>query len=139
MAFKSSKKDDRTDREFVGYSETGPRQVESGSFIGATMKIKGDFKSDEDVTIAGNVEGNINVSKTLTIAKDGEVTADIDADTVRIIGSGKGNLSASNKVEILEQGKYYGNIKSETLIVKEGAILIGDVNKPGKEEKDKEE
>ena len=138
MAFKSSKKDDRTDREFVGSSETAPRQVESGSFIGATMKIKGDFKSDEDVTIEGNVEGNINVSKTLTIGKKGEVTADIDAASVRIIGSGKGTLHASDKVELLEQGRYYGDIKSETLIVREGAILIGDVNKPEKEEKDKE-
>jgi len=139
MAFMSSKKDDKTDREFVGYSETTPRQVESGSFIGSTMKIKGDFKSDEDVTIEGNVQGNINVSKTLTIGKNGEVTADIDAGTVRIIGSGKGSLHASDKVEILEQVRYYGDIKSEILVVREGAILIGDINKPEKEEKDKEE
>jgi cytoskeletal protein CcmA (bactofilin family) len=139
MAFKSGKKEENMDKNPTSFSDTGARQIASGSFIGATMKIKGNFSSDEDVIIEGNVEGNINVSKTLTIGKSGNVTADIDAGTVRIIGSAKGNLAASNKVEILAQGRYYGNIKSETLVVKEGAILIGDVNKEEKEDKNKKE
>ena len=129
MAFKSGKKEDIIEKKTYGYPDIPPRQVESGSFIGETMKIKGNFHSDEDVIIEGKVEGNIHVSKTLTIGKNGVVTADIDADTVRIIGLAKGNLAASQKVEILPQGRYCGNIKSEILVVREGAILIGDVNK----------
>jgi cytoskeletal protein CcmA (bactofilin family) len=137
MAFKSLKKEDRMGDDSTGYPDIAPRQVESGSFIGETMKIKGDFNSDEDVIIEGNVTGNINVSKTLTIGKKGEVTADIDANRVRIIGFAKGTISASNKVEILSQGRYYGNIKSEILVVEEGAILIGDINKAKEDEKKK--
>ena len=138
MAFKSVKKEDRMGGDSTGYSDNAPRQVESGSFIGETMKIKGDFNSDEDVVIEGNVTGNINVSKTLTIGKKGDVTADIDAKRVRIIGFAKGSVSASDKVEILSQGRYYGNIKSEVLVVEEGAILIGDVNKEKEDEEKKE-
>ncbi|MCK5058277.1 MAG: polymer-forming cytoskeletal protein [Candidatus Aminicenantes bacterium] len=138
MAFKAVKKEDKGEKYSTGYSDSAPGQVESGSFIGETMKIKGDFISDEDVIIEGNVTGNIKISKTLTIGKKGEVTADIDANKVRIIGFAKGSINASNKVEILPQGRYYGNLKSKVLVVEEGAILIGEVNKEKEGEKKKE-
>lgn len=100
----------------------------SGSFIGQTMNIKADISSDEDVTIEGRVEGNISVSKTLTIGNHGNVTADMKAAVVRIIGVAKGNIIASEKVEILSRGRYTGNIQSQKLVVAEGAVLNGEIN-----------
>lgn len=100
----------------------------SGSFIGQTMNIKADITSDEDVTIEGRVNGNIRVSKTLTIGGHGNVTADMKAAVVRIIGVAKGNIIASEKVEILSRGRYTGNIQSQKLVVAEGAVLNGHIN-----------
>lgn len=100
----------------------------SGSFIGQTMNIKADITSDEDVTIEGRVNGNISVSKTLTIGSQGNVTADMKAAVVRIIGVAKGNIIASEKVEILSRGRYTGNIQSQKLVVAEGAVLNGHIN-----------
>ena len=93
------------------------------------MKIKGELKSEEDVTISGNVEGSIKVANTLTIGETGSVNADMEANAVRIFGTAKGNITASHKVELLPSGRYFGNIKSKLLVVEEGAILVGDVNK----------
>ena len=100
-----------------------------GSFIGKSLDIKADITSDEDITIEGRVKGNITVSRTLTIGINGNVTADIKATVVRIIGVAKGNIIASDKVEILSQGRYTGNIESRKLVVAEGAVLNGYINK----------
>lgn len=93
------------------------------------MKIEGDLYSDEDLTVEGHVKGTIKVSKTLTIGRDGNVSADIEAKVVRIIGTAKGTINATDKVLIMSEGRYSGNIRSEKLVVAEGAILIGDINK----------
>jgi cytoskeletal protein CcmA (bactofilin family) len=133
MAFRSGKKGEKKDREFTTFE---PVQViedkSSGSFIGKTMKIVGELISDENLTIEGRVKGSIAVSKTLTIGRYGNVKADINASVVNIIGSARGNIVASDKVAILSDGRYNGNIQSEKLVVAEGAILIGDVNKQKK-------
>ncbi len=57
-----------------------------GTYIGKTMDIKADITSDENITIEGRVNGNIEVTKVLTIGRSGNVTADIKAAVVRIIG-----------------------------------------------------
>lgn len=133
MAFRPGKKGEKKDREFTTFMPVEViEEKSSGSFIGKTMKIKGELISDEDLTIEGQVKGSIAVSKTLTIGRYGNVKADINASVVKIIGSARGNIVASDKVAILSDGRYNGNIQSEKLVVAEGAILIGDINKEKK-------
>ena len=139
MVFGSGKKGEKKDREFTIYEPVEViEEKSSGSFIGKTMKIVGELISDEDLTIEGQVKGSIAVSKTLTIGRYGNVKADINASVVKIIGSARGNIVASNKVAILSDGRYNGNIQSEKLVVAEGAILIGDINKEEKSKESKE-
>ncbi len=99
------------------------------------MVIEADITSDEDIIIEGNVKGNISVSKTLTIGKNGKVKADITAAVVRILGEAKGNIIASDKVELLSLGRYTGNIQSQKLVVEDGAILNGNINQEKKTKK----
>lgn len=141
MGFMSSKKQEKKEDVFSAPRSIAMPQekvvVSSSppSYIGKTMNINADITSDEDVTIEGRVNGNITVSKTLTIGKNGFVTADMTAAVVRIIGVAKGNIIASDKVEILSEGRYTGNIQSKKLVVAEGAILNGIINKDAKEDK----
>ena len=138
MVFGPSKKDEKKGRDFTAfqYEEVAPEKS-SGSFIGKTMKIKGKLIANEDLTVEGEVKGTIKVSNTLTIGRSGNVNADIEADVVEIIGVAKGNIVASEKVAIMSDGRYNGNLQSEKLVVQEGAILIGDVNKELEKEKEK--
>jgi cytoskeletal protein CcmA (bactofilin family) len=140
MAFGSKKKVEKV-REYTPYQrqEVVKKDEEvvtaAASYIGKTMKIEGELVSEEDLTIEGDVSGTIEVSKTLTIGGNGSVSADINANVVKIIGRAKGNIVASDKVSILSQGRYTGNIQSQKLVVAEGAILIGDINKETEGEK----
>jgi len=133
MVFGASKKSDKKGRDYPAYQPPKKETVvveqpSTASFIGKTMKIKGGLVSDEDLTIEGQVKGTIEVTKTLTIGRYGDVTADINARVVKIIGKARGNIVASDKVEILSEGRYNGNIISEKLVVAEGALLIGNIN-----------
>ncbi len=138
MVFGPSKKDEKKGRDFTAfqYEEVEPEKS-SGSFIGKTMKIKGKVVANEDLTVEGEVKGTIKVSKTLTVGRSGNVNADIEADVVEIVGVAKGNIVASGKVAIMSDGRYNGNLRSEKLVVQEGAILIGDVNKEIETEEEK--
>ncbi len=140
MVFKAGKRDrdDRRREEPYVVPTTAPSTPGAAalpSFIGETMVIEADITSDEDIIIEGNVKGNISVSKTLTIGKNGKVKADITAAVVRILGEAKGNIIASDKVELLSLGRYTGNIQSQKLVVEDGAILNGNINQEKKTKK----
>lgn len=123
MAFNSIKKTDIS--EYENYSE--PTSV-SKSFFGKTMRVEGEVFSEEDLTIEGRVNGRINISKTLSIGKDGHVHGQITAAMVRIAGDADGMVTVSEKLEISSEGKFSGNIKAETIVVAEGAQLKGTIN-----------
>lgn len=134
MVFGSAKKVEKKSWEYAGIQpahQIAPvtqEEPSSSSYLGKTMNIQGELISDEDLTIEGKVKGTIRVSKTLTIGREGDVTADIIAKVVKIIGKARGTIIASDKVAILSEGRYEGAIKSEKLVVAEGAILIGHIN-----------
>ena len=108
----------------------GSRDYESSSqsFFGKTMRIEGEITSDEDLTIEGKVMGQLHVSKTLTIGREGYVDGKISANVVHISGEAEGHLSASQKLVISSEGKYTGNISSDTIKVAEGAQIKGTIN-----------
>lgn len=110
----------------------------SGSFFGKTMRIEGEITSDEDITIEGKVDGQLEVSKTLTIGRDGYVNGEISANVVRISGEAKGHIKASEKLEISSEGKYNGDIQSDKIIVAEGALIKGTINLEGERANTKE-
>jgi cytoskeletal protein CcmA (bactofilin family) len=123
MAFGSDKKTGTGDSR-----EYGPGDSSSGSFFGKTMRIEGEIISDEDLTIEGKVNGQLEVSKTLTIGRDGYVNGEISANVVRISGEAEGRICASAKLEISSRGKYNGNIQADKIVVAEGAVIKGTIN-----------
>jgi cytoskeletal protein CcmA (bactofilin family) len=136
MVFGPGKKGEKKSRDFTAFQyEEVTTGEPSGSFIGKTMKIKGRIVADEDLTVEGEVKGNVKVNKTLTIGRSGNVNADIKANVIEIFGLARGNITASEKVAIMSDGRYNGNLQSKKLVVEEGAVLIGDINKELETEK----
>ena len=123
MAFNPSKKETRVD-----YNEYTSQETATHSYLGKTLKIKGEITSDEFLTVEGEVKGNINISKTLTIGKSGYVDGEITAEKVKIEGRAKGKVTASDKLEISSNGNFQGNIKSDKLVIEEGAVFQGNAN-----------
>jgi len=122
MAFGPDKNED------VGSLSGSTSSGASSSYLGKTLKIKGEISSDEYLTVEGQVTGNINITKTLVIGKNGYVDGEITAEVVKIDGKAKGSITASEKLEISSRGHFQGNIKSEKLVIEEGAVFQGNAN-----------
>lgn len=109
------------------------------SIISAELKIKGDLESSGDITVEGQVEGNIKC-RTLTLGEAPIINSSVEADTVRICGVFSGEVKA-RKVVLTRTAKVSGDIYHETLQVDEGATIEGRIarldSKKATKEKDK--
>ncbi len=124
---KSGRKSNQNDQSIESFYNPSNMSSEK-TIIGKTIRIEGEVKSEEDVIIEGNVNGKVEVGKTLTIGKHGHVNAEIKARVVRIVGKVEGNIEASYKVEIVPNGHLTGNIKAPKIVIAEGAIFKGNVD-----------
>jgi cytoskeletal protein CcmA (bactofilin family) len=107
-----------------------PRRLalpDPGGVLGPGLAFKGDVTGDGDLFIAGNFEGEINVSGTVRVGDEARVEANITAATIVIAGAVRGNVSASTHVEMLPSGTLTGTVRSGSLVAAEGASLRGEV------------
>jgi cytoskeletal protein CcmA (bactofilin family) len=100
--------------------------------IGNQIKINGELSGDEDVTVEGRVEGQINLKRTLTIGPSGNVTATVHAKSIVIAGRVVGDVSADEKVELVASGSLEGNIRAPKIVISEGAHFKGSVDMTAK-------
>lgn len=96
------------------------------AWIGASIVIKGDLISSENLTIAGQVEGDVTVREhSLIVASDGAVRGNVVAGTVVVEGKVTGNITSVGRVEVGEAGTVEGEISAPRMAVSEGATLSG--------------
>lgn len=102
-----------------------PREV---AVIGASMKIKGDIRSQEELYIDGEVEGSLETGHCLTVGPNGKVKANIKARQVTIFGTVKGNVDATEKIAIRENGSLIGDIRTAGIMIDDGSYFKGSID-----------
>ena len=110
---------------------TAPRTTVSGgqtATIGASMNIKGEIRSREELMVDGEVEGLLESQSLLTVGHNGKVRANIKAREVVIFGSVRGDVEVTEKIAIREQGSLIGNIKSAGISIDDGAYFKGSID-----------
>jgi cytoskeletal protein CcmA (bactofilin family) len=108
-----------------------PRQVAPASsgpacVIGAKTRIKGELTGDENVTVEGQVEGTIKISRDLHIGTGGSVKATVSAQSVVVAGELVGDCHAAQRVQIEATGRMTGNIRAPRVVIVEGATFRGN-------------
>jgi cytoskeletal protein CcmA (bactofilin family) len=102
--------------------------------IGKSLVIKGEVTGSESLYIDGRVEGAINLSgNRVTIGRNGQVQANLNAKEVVILGKVKGNVTASDRVDIRNEGSLTGDVICQRICIEEGAYFKGgiDIRKAG--------
>lgn len=102
--------------------------MDSGSaetVVGASVKLKGNLKSDGDIKINGSVSGDIKTKASVRVGQEANVVAGIQAKNVHIAGVVQGNIDAKDTLQISESGKVYGDIQAGILVVSPGALFTG--------------
>lgn len=104
-----------------------------GTIVGSNVALTGTLKDDDDIAVYGMVEGEVLSEKTVTVGQTAQVKGPIRAAFVTIAGTVRGSVDASDKLEILETGKVFGSVNTKDLVIRSGAIFIGDCKMPSDE------
>lgn len=110
--------------------------------IGKSLIIKGEVTGSESLYIDGKVEGSINLpGNRVTVGRNGQVSANINAREVVVLGKVRGNLNASDRVDIRNEGSLTGDVVAQRISIEDGAFFKGgiDIRKPGQQKTDSKE
>jgi cytoskeletal protein CcmA (bactofilin family) len=98
---------------------------------GQTIVIKGEISGDENLVVAGRVEGRIHLAgRVLTLAPGSHVEGEVVAGTVIVSGELHGTVEASARLEVHASAVIDGHLSAPTLIVADGAHVSATVEMP---------
>lgn len=107
--------------------------VKSGSsetIVGASVKLKGNLKSDGDILIEGVVTGDLKTKGSVKVGEVASVVANVKAENIVIAGSVQGNIDVADRLEITATGRVVGDIATNVLSIAPGAVFTGKCSMP---------
>ena len=111
--------------------ESAPKApaVPAAPRAGASLRLKGEISSSEDLTLHGRIEGKVSLpGHMLTIGPGAEVSAEIVARTLILSGSVTGNVAATERFEIRSGGRMNGNLVCPNVVMSEGSEFTGGID-----------
>lgn len=115
------------------------------TLIAQGVKVEGDFSSQGDVSIEGEVHGTVKIIGRLSVGSQAMLKADVTAEQATVAGTVEGNVSVNGHLELKSTANITGDVTCETASVDSGAKLAGKVligakqapkpNKNGNEQK----
>lgn len=102
---------------------------QSTSVIGSNTQVHGDINSDEDITIEGQITGVVTCKQhTVTLGKNGSLSGDVYAHTLRVSGSVDGNLVALHKITVHDGAHVTGTLTTPCLVLEDGSVFHGSID-----------
>ena len=100
---------------------------QAGTIIAKGVKVEGEFKSEGDVVIDGEVQGNIESKGSLTVGNDAIINADLKAEEAHISGQITGNVTVKSLLVLRGSASVKGDITCERITVESGSTIEGQV------------
>ena len=98
------------------------------STIGKTLHVKGEIRSEEDLTVEGRVEGHVFCeSGCVVLGPTSDVHANVLARDITVHGKLSGQLIATDVVDVRADGTVLGQVISKRFILDPGASFKGRV------------
>ena len=100
--------------------------MEIAAFLGPTIRIKGEVTAGEPLSIAGQIEGTVEVAgHAVTVCPGARVTASLSAHTIIVEGSVNGTVLGTERIVIRESASIQGDICAPSVSLAEGATVDG--------------
>jgi len=96
-----------------------------GTIVGANVKLTGALKDINDITVHGQIDGEVTSDKNILVAENASIKGPVSAQTITVAGKVNGTINAVQKLELLPQAKVDGSISTRDLIIRSGAIFNG--------------
>lgn len=104
------------------------KAISRGGTIGASMTVKGEVYSREELNVDGEIQGSIELHHRLTVGPNGKIRANVKAKEVVVQGSIQGNVQSAEKIIIREKGSLVGDIKTAGIVIEDGAYFKGSID-----------
>jgi cytoskeletal protein CcmA (bactofilin family) len=106
----------------------GPDSGEATSVIGEGSSFEGKFEVTGNLRIDGKFTGELMVSETLVVGKNGFVDAEVKTRSAVVAGTIKGDLNASEKITLQSGSRLEGEMVTSKLVIEEGVSFQGSCN-----------
>lgn len=120
--FTSSKREENMPEDHPYGGRPSPATVIAGG-----VRVEGEFSSQGDVLIEGEVHGNITTSGMLTVGPQAKLKAGVKAEKAVIAGVIEGNLEVGSHLDIKSTASILGDVVCQTATVESGATVDGRV------------
>ena len=97
----------------------------SGSVCTGSLKVEGGLRVD------GTVDGEVSVSGTLTVGREGIITGDVTASQAIIGGTIRGTVRTDRQLELQNGSRLEGDIFTSSLIIEDGVFFEGQCRMTG--------
>ena len=108
-------------KEMEDFEKSG----ELNSIIGRGSVIEGNLKVQSSMRVDGRIKGQVQVTDSLVVGKDGEIDGEIRAKNIIVGGRVKGKIFASGKVVLEAKSSFQGELKTSKLVIDDGAVFDG--------------
>ena len=95
------------------------------NMISEGTKLKGTLNSQNDIRIAGQIDGETNSKGKLIVTSSGKINGDAKVADADIAGKVEGTIRVTGKLNLRQTAIVNGDIYTKTLIVEEGAQING--------------
>lgn len=116
-----------TPKRNEGYGSSSDQPPANVTVIARGVRVEGNFASQGDVLIEGEVHGQVSTNGLLTIGPEAKLKADVTAQDAVIAGTVEGNLTVKKRVELKATAKLIGDLVCETAVIESGAAMSGKV------------
>ncbi len=105
------------------------------TIIAQGVKVEGEFTSQGDVVIDGEVIGTVKTASSLRVGESARIQANVTAQSAVIAGEVIGNIQAFERLELLESSKVQGDVETQLISIAPGAVVNGRLTMTGVEDK----
>lgn len=102
------------------------RSGELNTIIGKGTVIEGLLAVQNSLRIDGRVTGQVQVTDSLVVGKDGEIEGEVKVKNAIIGGRVRNRVLATGKVVLESHATVHGEVKTTKLVIDEGAVFDGN-------------
>ena len=106
----------------------GPDNEEATSVIGEGSVFEGTFEVTGNLRVDGKFKGELDVTDTLVVGKNGQVDATVKTKNAVVAGTIQGDLNASDKITLQSGSRLEGEMVTSKLVIEEGVSFQGSCN-----------
>ncbi len=104
---------------------------ETASLVDRYSAFDGNFRSQRDIRVEGELKGDVSCDGTLFIADGATVIASVDAEHVTVAGDLSGEIRCRGRLQILPNGRVRAKVTTASLVIQEGAVYEGQLEMAG--------